>query len=187
MSLVTVARYQAITGDTGTAAASVSALVEEAVDMLEEDLGRPIESAERTEVMWYDRAGFVYPLALPITAAVGWTIEGTALRDGTVAVTSPWPGSTETVSVTYTGGFVERTANPGAANVLPAHIERDLAWAAYALGHADQVAAGVPAGARSVAVGDVSVSFGAEGADGSADDMRIRWSRATRRHHRRSL
>jgi hypothetical protein len=187
MSLVTVDRYRAITGDAGTAAALVSARLEEALGMLEEDLGRPLESVERTETMWYDRAGFLYPMATPVTAATGWEIEGNALRGGVLAGTHVLLGPSETVNVTYTGGFVERTANPGAANALPVHIERDLAFAAYALGNADQIAAGMPSGARSVAVGDVSVSFGAEGVHGSADDLRIRWSRATRRHKRRGL
>jgi hypothetical protein len=187
MSLVTVDRYRAITGDAGTSAELVTARVEEALGMLEEDLGRPIESAERTEVMWYDRAHYLYPQAVPITAAAGWTIEGNALRDGTVDVVNPWPASQETVTVTYTGGYVERTANPSAANRLPVHIERDLAFAAYALGHADSIAASVPSGARSVAVGDVSVSFGATGVTGSTDDLRIRWSRATLRYRRRSV
>ncbi|MBP8949638.1 MAG: hypothetical protein KBG73_12420, partial [Candidatus Promineofilum sp.] len=38
-----------------------------------------------------------------------------------------------TVSVTYTGGWVERTANPSATNRLPVSLEYDLAHAAYPL------------------------------------------------------
>lgn len=185
MSLVTVDRYRAITGDEITAASAVSGFVEEAAALLEDDLGRPLEEAERTESMWPDRAGWLWPLATPIVTADGWTIDGHALRAGQWSV-NPWPNSSDSISVTYTGGFVERTANPSADNRLPATIERDLAWAAYALGSVDEILAGLPAGTTSASVGDISISFD-RGARGSADDMRIRWSRVTRRYRRRGV
>lgn len=185
MSLVTVARYRAITGDTVTGDAAVTALLEEATWKLEEDLARPLESAERIEPMWPDRNGWLWPLALPITAAPGWTIDGNALRGGAWPLTS-WPESTDYVSVTYTGGYVERTANPNAANALPLCIERDLAWAAYVLRSPADLVAQVPAGATSVTVGDISVNFG-RGTSRSGDDLAIRWSRATLRYRRRGL
>lgn len=183
MSLLTAARYEAITGDRSTV--SVSALADEALDLLEEDLGRPLESAERTERMWPDREGWLWPRAVPITVAAGWTIDGDALRAGTFGV-NPWPSSSEALSVTYTGGYVERSTNPDATNRLPAYIERDLAWAVYVLANPDAIQASLPRGATSVSVGDISVSF-ERGVGGSVDNRRIRWSRSTLRHRRRGL
>lgn len=184
MSLVTLARYRAITGDTATADTAVTALIEEATLKLEEDLGRPLESAERIEAMWPDRNGWLFPLALPITVAAGWTIDGNALRGGAWPLTS-WPESTDYVSVTYTGGYVERTANPTAPNALPLCIERDIAWAAYTLANPESIP--IPSGASSVSVGDISISFGSRGVRATGDDLRIRWSRSTLRHKRRGL
>lgn len=191
MSLVTELRYRAITGDTATADGAVTARIEEATDLLEEFLERPLESAVRTEAMWPDRIGVLRPLATPITVAADYTIGfGGMTLTGTGPFTSvlgaPFGLPAGGVSVVYTGGFVERTANPTAAHRLPAQIERDIAWAAYAIGHRDAILAGLPAGAASVSVGDVSVSF-TGGARGSGDDMTIRWSATTRRYRRRTL
>lgn len=185
MSLVTVDRYRAITGDTTTAASAVSALVEEATEILEEHLGRPLESAERTEQMWPDRNGWFFPLAVPITDGGDFTVDGNALRGGSWPLPA-WPESKDSVAITYTGGFVERSANPSASNRLPRQIERDLAWAAYALGNVDAILTGLPAGTTSASVGDISISFD-RGSRSSADDLTIRWSRITRRHKRRGL
>lgn len=190
MSLVTTLRYGAITGDVTTAASAVSALIDEATDMLAEELGRPLTSQERTETMWPSRDGrWVFPLAVPITVAEGYRIEGDGLRSTApfANVTSAPFESTDTVSVTYTGGFVEPTANVGEPNALPRHLERDIAWAAYALGHVDEILSSIPAGATSISVGDLSVSFGPGASGASNDDMTIKWSRVTRRHRRRGL
>lgn len=184
MSLVTFERYQAITGDTATAEAAVTSRLEEAVEKLEEDLCRPLEAVERVEAMWPDRCGWLYPTATPITVATGWTIDGHALRGGSWPIYS-WPESTDSVLVTYTGGYVERTANPDASNRLPVCMERDIAWAAYALEHPDLFT--IPTGATAVSVGDLSVSFGGGGTSRSGDDLTIRWSRATRRFQRRGV
>lgn len=184
--LVTVVRYQAITGDTSTAASAVSALVEDATALAEEDLRRPLEQAERTETMWPDRCGWLWPLAVPLVDGGDYTIDGDGLKPGVTGAVPYFPEPTASRAITYTGGFLERSANPSASNRLPAHIERDLAWAAYALGHGDELLAGLPTGASSVSVGDLSVSFEAGAAAQSATDVRIRWSRATMRHKRRT-
>jgi hypothetical protein len=188
MTLVTTARYVAITGDTATAAATVSARIEDATDLLENHLGRGLEAVERTETLWYDRAGWLWPTATPITAADGWTIDGHGLRGGSTWDSAYWPTDSPTsISVTYIGGYVERTANPTAPNRLPATVERDLAWAAYVLIRAGTLLAGIPNGVTSISVGDISVSF-PEGSTGrGVDEMSIRWSRATRRFARRGV
>lgn len=174
MSLVTVARYRAITGDTDTTEGIVSARIELAIDRLEEVLDRPLESAERTETLTPTRDGKLWPSAVPVTDPGDYTVDGLALKWAVPGV--DMFGST-TVDVTYTGGWVERTANPTAVNRLPACIEEDLAWAAWSLGHSDDVVQ-APAGATAVQLGDVSVSFGPNGAPG-VNRSGIRWSRRT--------
>jgi hypothetical protein len=188
--IVTVGRYQAITGDTATAAATVSARIEEAVDLLEEHLDRPLEAIERTEVMWPSRDGcWLWPRATPIMVATGHKIEGDGLRPGALGWlgNDPYPFDLDrTVTVTYTGGWVERSANPSATNRLPVHIERDLAWVAYALGNPNKIATEIPTGVSSVRLGDVAISFAGGSGSRTVDEMSIRWSRRTRSYRRRS-
>lgn len=173
MSLVTPARYKAITGDTSPET-DVQQWIDEATALLADDLGRTaLEHGAHLETLWPDRRGVLYPTIPHVTA----------VSAGTLA----WGGITglacdgQPVDVTVTGGWVERTANPTAPNALPVQLERDIAAAAYALGHPNQMLASLPAGATSASVGDVAISFGGNGQTRSADDMWIRWSRATLR------
>lgn len=176
--LITVASYQAITGDMASSSAAITAKVEMATDLLEDALGRPLASAERTETTRPDRLGRVYPLAVPITVAAGWTIDGNTLVDGGL-----WPDQYGNIEITYTGGYVERSANPSATNRLPAYVETDLAWAVYTLLFPPTLT-GVPAGATAVSLGDASVSFGPDGPPRPGLTA-IRWSRQTLKHRRR--
>lgn len=179
MSVITIARYRAITGDTASQAVAASAAIEAAEDLLADALGRELESAERTETLWPTRDGYVWPSCTPITAATGYTIDG----DGLTGVLGPgWPDSTGSVEVTYTGGWVERTANPTAAHRLPSYIERDLAFAAQAL--LAPSPSTYPVGAVSVRLGDAAVTFGPDGAPRPGDT--VRWSRPTLRHRSRT-
>ncbi len=184
--LVTVARYRVITGDTTTAASAASAAIEDATSLLSEALGRPeaLKSEARTETMHVDTAGVVRPLAVPVTVAAGYDFDTAALY-GASPDSTPFRGIEAsdlpaTVSVTYTGGWVERTANPSAANRLPSAMEIDIAHAAYRLTH--PTIGSVPAGASSVSLGDASVSYGPSGAPSGAD---VTWSRQTMRWRRR--
>lgn len=178
MALVTFARYQSITGDTATPEYLVSARIEYAVELLEDELARPLASAERTETLWPTRDGRLWPSATPITDPGDYQVDGLAL------FSSPFPIAFgfvlgDSVDVTYTGGWVERSANPTAANRLPTCIERDLAYAANALGDpAAGSLSGLPVGVTQASVGDVSVTFGSGGA-GAASESQVRWSRET--------
>lgn len=172
MSLLTVARYRAITGDTDTTDAAVTARVELAVERLAEVLDRPLVEGEYTETLTPSGDGRVWPRATPITDPGDYTLDGLSL--GWVA--SGVFGSSS-VAVTYTGGFVERSGNPTALNRLPVCIEEDLAWAVWAMSNPPLVGSVVPAGARSVQLGDVSVTFGENGA--SLNRSGVTWSRRT--------
>lgn len=185
--LVTVARYRVVTGDEATASGAVSAAIEDATSLLADALGRPeaLKSQARTETMRVDAGGLCRPLAVPVTVAAGFDFDTSAIY-GASPDSTPFRGLTAdelpaTVSITYTGGWVERTANAGAANALPAPMERDLIWAAHALCHPPTSA--VPPGAVSVSLGDASVSYGPSGAPSGADGFS--WSRASLKWKRR--
>lgn len=181
--LVTVERYRVITGDSSTAASAASAAIEDATALLSEDLGRPdaLDSRVRTETMTVGESGRTRPLAVPVTVADGYTFDTAQLYGASpdsplvVGFAGDRP---RTVSVVYTGGFVERTANPSAANRLPEYMERDLAWAAHALLRPGEASL-APAGATSVSLGDASVSYGPNGA-GARSEVGVNWSRRTR-------
>lgn len=178
MSLVTIERYRVITGDSTSASATVEQALGDAQALLEDDLGRGLESEERTERLriFYGSSfpgGRVYPTVTPVTDADDFTLVGTAALDGASPSGGPFDTSQPSYAeVTYTGGWT--------ADDVPACIERDIAWAAYRLLRPAEMAA-VPAGATSVSMGDASVSFAA---GQSAGEAGISWSRATRRYSR---
>lgn len=175
MPLLTAARYRALTGDETTATAKVEAKIAIAESLLAEALGRTgLEEAEYTEVLYPTRDGYLWPAHLPIVSCTGYTIDGHGLY-GTFG--PAWPNTTGGVTVTLTGGWVERSANPTAANRLPVYIEVDLAEAAQtllAVGTTSQF----PEGATSVRLGDAAVTFGPDGAPSSGLDS-VRWSSMT--------
>lgn len=188
--LVTVARYRTITGDSSSTEAVASAAIEDATDLLSEALGRPgaLKSTERTESMRVGANGDLHPLAVPVTDVDGYdsfsthTIYG-ASADAGVPFGLIGSDVPSVASVTYTGGWTERSANVGDPDALPAYIERDIAAAAYAVIHGGAPML-VPAGAVSASVGDASVSFGSGGAAGGGSS-RIAWSPETMRWRRR--
>ena len=177
--LVTVLRYRAITGDTATPDIGVSAKVELAQELLADALGRELAEAERTETLWPTRDGYLWPTCTPIIDGGDYAIDGLGLR-GTFG--PGWPDTDGSIDVTYTGGWVERGANPTAPNRLPAYIEHDLAFAALALAGVDGNASQYPPGATSVRLGDAAVAFGPDGAPRGGSDA-VQWSRRTMRHH----
>lgn len=188
MALVTPARYKVITGDTVTSDGEITARIEEATTRLEEKLDRPLVAMSRAEPMYPDQHGRVYPHAIPIQSAPGYTVDGVSL----VGVWWPAPlvnfvGIETAPVITYTGGFIERSANPNAPNRLPQCIEDDIAWAAWALLHPSAaIATQIPAGATSVSLGDASIGFGPEGAKPSSRSG-IRWSPETLAYRYRRL
>lgn len=180
--LLTVERYRAITGDTTSTPSEVTARIELAEGELAEVLDRPLAHSARTETLTPTRDGRLWPRATPITVADGWTIDGISLiGPGPLSAPMTWPDQPTSIEVTYSGGWVERTANPAAANAVPACVERDLAVAAYVVGHPTALTSTIPAGATSVRLGDAAVTFGASGASGNVvgDQLRKAWSRRT--------
>lgn len=171
--MISVERYRVITGDDESAASAVSARIEEAQEMLEEYLDRPLDSDERTESLRPDRHGRLWPRATPITDGGDYEVNGLALVGGT-PFTFGLVDPTTSVAVTYTGGWT--------ADTLPSAIERDLAFAAYRLGHVATLGSTeYPEGAVSVRLGDAAVQFGPGGAGAvGTGDSDTWWSRRTR-------
>lgn len=152
--LVTVERYRIVTGDTTTAASAVSAAIEEATDLLSEDLGWQIEEDERTETLNVID-GRVYPSAVPITAVeAGQTIDGYSVTGaaplGSDFLTEGFEGDVHRATLTYTGGWT--------ADTLPSSIRRAICWAARGI-LTPSAAEAVPDGATSVRLGDASVTY----------------------------
>jgi hypothetical protein len=187
--LVTVATYRSVTEDTDTLDILVSARLEDAADRLAELLDRPLAEAQRDELMIPMRDGTVMPRATPIvTPPTGWIADGDRLIAGTlVAWPDPLNPSLPGPTLTYTGGWVERTANPSADNRLPWSIVEDICWHAWHAGQSRRPSTlTAPAGATSVRLGDASVTFGPNGAPGaSAVASRYCWSSATMRYRYR--
>lgn len=187
MALVSVTRYREITRDVSTDEATVTARIEEAREMIEEALDRPLNNEARTEALlleWDGAWGYLaYPRATPITTIPGnsaYSIyDDVTLRsvppDGS-PLFGTWVGSLPLKgTVTYTGGFT--------ADTLPHKLERAIANLACAFG-AEALA---PVGASSVRVGDVSVTYTAQ----SQEDLDVwvpgLWSRIRKFRHRRRV
>lgn len=173
--IVTVERYQVITGDTPTDRAAVSALIEDAQRLLADELGRPgITLDDYTETLPLSPAGAAYPGVTPVVAAPAGIDYVLGAFEGCTVDGGPFPSRPPyTTTVTYTAGWDAATA--------PNCVIYDLAWAAYQLGHATPPGAG---GATQVTLGDASVTYPG-GAPAGVDA--VTWSDETRRYRRRRL
>lgn len=167
--LVTVSRYRDITGDYDSASAVAEDALTDAQALLEDHLGRPLETGTRTErcrIFAEGRGHAVYPAATPITSVTtpaSASIVGHAVL-GSSALTGPPYFLTDPdgfASITYVGGY-DPTAVAGDADYLPVTLQRAIAWAAKALVDPTNFAA-VPTGATSASVGDVSLTWGPGG------------------------
>jgi hypothetical protein len=188
MAVVTVARYRVITGDTSTDTAEVSARIEDATIMVEEELDRPLELAERTETIRlasdpYGWTGWLaYPRSTPIMsvpADSAYRIEDDVTLSGVQPATTPFWTWSESyrphATITWTGGYTSST--------LPKKLEAAICDLAHAL----LTPAAVPVGATSIRVGDVAVTY--SGSSDSGLDVYVPglWERIRRYRHRRTL
>jgi hypothetical protein len=161
--LVTYDDYVRITGDDQADQAEVEANIDEVLGMVEEELDRIFLFGTYTESLPLTSTGWVYPRAVPVASVPasastqvwddGWSLRG-ASADVNVG---PFPDLTEIVSwregglratVTYTGGLTHDT--------FPKKLRRLVCRLTLATANPGT---GIPAGAQSASVGDVSVSF----------------------------
>lgn len=163
--LIAVDVYQAITGDTSSATASVETAIADAQGLLEDQLGRPLELDERTERLRVFPDGRVYPSATPLVSVpTGATISGASIIDGTPAGSFLRPA--DFAEVTYTGGFDPAEDDRSSVTYVPVDLARAIAWAAKAI-LSPASFGDIPAGATSATVGDVSLSWGPGGSPGT--------------------
>lgn len=184
--ILTHTYYQRITGDTTTPEGAFATAASSAQELLEDDLSRVglLELGERTEQCEVLGTGQLFPAAVPVVSVTG---DPTVVDDVVYGATpdanvlSGWfpGGEPRHASVTYVGGFDASSA--------PEHMLRDLAFVTYAILRPSVMVGmvAIPAGAQSVQVGDVAVSYGPGGAGGGASVAGVRWSPATWRHRRR--
>lgn len=181
--LVLPATYAIVTGDTTSGNTAVEDALADATALLEEKLERKLAEQELTERLLPDSEGRLYPTVTPIVSAPGFTVYGDVIVGGPFWTSPGFTLYDPRAQVTYTGGYVERSANPTAANILPKHVEIDLCWAAYTLLHPAELAAiqAAPAGASSRSVGDASVTLKQGAPDNPSDVLASTWSRDTLR------
>lgn len=174
MSIVTIAEYRSVTGDTATASGTVQSWLDDTEQDLEEFLDRPLHfsGTERCRINPERRGLVVYPRAVPILDGGTLTIAGNALV-GATPVDDPFSTSDPAYAdVVYEGGW--------SASTLPRAVRNDVCWAVRQAVRGE--GARIPVGAVSVSMGDAAVSF----AGGAAPDQGdARWSRQTRRYRRR--
>lgn len=187
--LVSVDRYQVITGDTDSATAQVETAIADAGRLLADDLGRPdILYGTHTETLqlWpHPQTGVAqaYPSVVPVHSES----TGLEVRDDVIYGASPdsspsldaYGAPPTAATLTYTAGW--KADGTGRAKT-PGLVERDLAWCAHALLRPSATTR-IPAGATQVKLGDAAVTFASPQTPGAAG---IVWSKATMRWKRRT-
>jgi hypothetical protein len=187
MRLVDADTYGWYTGDHDTDESIVNQAVDKATKLLEERLGRGLSYGTYTERLpVYTVAGTftVFPSVTPLAAVLtNGTGRGDQIADVDLdadngqgfGVWNPASGENRYATVTYLAGFTPDS--------LPESIIRDIC--ACALRDLQDAAPSViPVGASSVRVGEVALSFGANGAPASAAGG-FEWSSDTLRWRKR--
>lgn len=187
MDIVTVADYRTLTCDDTTPNATVSARLELATGLVEEELDRRLQFQSYTEKLPLQPNWLVFPHAVPVSSvttpsAAQPVYDGYAL--GTEAATLWWDPVFGPVDlwfidpfteVTYTGGFTYAT--------LPKGLRLIICDLALALGNRQPAL--TSAAVQSASVGDVSVSYGSGGTGtGSVDGILPGTSRRLRVYRR---
>lgn len=156
-SLVVPADYQRVTGDTTTAVPQVTAALDEALGLVQDEIGRTLVFGTYRETLLVYKNGCVYPTATPISTVVAPNVDAVSIQGAAIYLGywNPAPAVTygefnagvpPQSTVTYSGGFT--------ADTLPAKLLRAICRVAFNSCHPAPLV-GVPAGATSVHVGDV--------------------------------
>lgn len=166
-SLVSVANYEQVTGDTVN---SSQDLIDQAVIEVCQYCNRTLGYGQYTERLRVDRKGFCYPSALPLDPAgattPAGTIQGGGIFVGPFTFLPDLPFLTGTIApqatVSYYGGYQPYGTTTRPTPQLPPKLMRAVCAIAFSIGN-PVVMSGMPAGATSVSLQGVSVSgsFGA--------------------------
>lgn len=148
MAICSVEVYRALTGDLESYDGDVADMLVRVQGVVEGRTRRHFDSGTYTETLPVLADGKVYPSAVPLVSATGYSATQVGPTWIQVGISDSWRG--DEVTVTYIGGYDE-DAMPPELQLLVAQIARRLLPASVP-------AAAVPAGATSVKVGDVSYS-----------------------------
>jgi hypothetical protein len=175
VSLLTPERYAVLTGDSTTAASAVSARAEDAEKLLVEHLGRPVALQAYTETLELYPSGAAFPNVTPVTVPPEGIVYRLGAFEGCPVDGGPFPDYSPppTTTVTYTAGWDETT--------VPMSVELDLAWAVWALLNPTTPP---PAGAKTIANGDASITY--DGVSGGGNHV-IGWSTSTSAYRARRI
>lgn len=168
--LIHVADYRWVTQDQSTPSGNVEHALDDALDLAEDYCNRRFAYAEHTETLYVYRDGKVYPTNTPVAsvtspANLGSTaIQGAGIYLGVFLPTPAYlnagdwqAGVPPQSAVTYMGGYQPYGVDDGPTSALPTTVFRVVSRIAWLITH-PAVLQGVPGGARSAAVGDVSVA-----------------------------
>lgn len=160
-ALVDAETYGRIVGDASTDETVIDQAIADAQRMVDEHCRRTFAYGTYTETLDRFANGVVYPKATPIEAVTDPA--ASTLRFGGIHIGGGWQGLSALsglppqTTVTYTGGY--HPYGSGETPELPVKLVRVICRIAYLTLHpASLIASGVPAGAKSASVGDVSVS-----------------------------
>jgi len=169
--LIHVADYQWVTKDTTSVDADVERALDEALELVEDDTHRKLAYAQHTETLYVYRNGMVYPTNSPVASVSSPTnLASTAIQGAGVylGVNIPTPAIVNAgdwqaavppqAAVTYMGGFQPWGTTDGPTPQLPMTLARVLCRVSFLILHPSTVLSGVPVGAKSASVGDVSIS-----------------------------
>lgn len=160
--LISVRVYRRITGDTDSGVSAIIEALDDALNYAQDECRRDFVYGQRTETLDIYRNATVYPRATPV-ASVSDPSTG-LLRDGGIYLGGSarfWPDGLTPLppqaTVTYAGGY--QPYGSGLDPEIPIKLVRVLCRIAYLALHPNSIIGqGVPVGAKSASVGDVSVT-----------------------------
>lgn len=162
--LVDIATYQLVTKDMSSTTDDVTTALTDAQQMVDEHCHRTFEyAADLTETLDVNSKGFVYPSRTPVVSVS--SPQTAQVRSGGIYVgpLQSWPPGfvlsplPPQVDVTYSGGYLPYGTQNPASPVVPIKLMRAMCRVAWLALHPTSFP-GVPAGAKSASVGDVSVT-----------------------------
>lgn len=161
--------YVRTTKDRASTPQDVVAALNDALQLIQDELQRTLAFGTHTETLYVYRDGKVYPTNTPLHAVTdppvaAGAIQGAGVYLGTFIVTPPiintgdWAAAVPPQStVTYTGGYQPYGTTDGVTKQLPTTLMRAACRVAWLTLHPVALP-GVPAGAKSASVGDVALA-----------------------------
>jgi hypothetical protein len=159
-SLVDTVYYARVTGDTSSDDSATTEALNDALGLIQDEIGRVLALGSYVETLRVYRNGTVYPSATPIASIEAPDIDQVSIQGAGVYIGywNPAPAVTygefnsgipPQTTLTYTGGYT--------ADTLPTKLKRAICRTAFNILHPSSLA-GLPGGVNRVQVGDVGYS-----------------------------